>query len=136
MGTYNTSQKQELLNYLVSHADKQYTVEELTNRINESDSIEKTVGKSTVYRLINKMLDEGIVRRTVKGNSRQFLYQYAAAESCKSHLHMKCRECGKILHMDDKESKNLMEILQETSKFSLDLKDTLLLGSCDKCSLK
>ena len=95
----------------------------------------KSVGKSTIYRLIGQMLEEGVVRRTVKGNSRQFLYQYSGGAGCSHHLHMKCRECGKILHMNDEESNNLFALLQENSNFKLDIKETLLLGQCEKCSM-
>lgn len=128
MKTYNTSQRQQLVDFMKKNADTQYTIEEIAECIH-------TVGKSTVYRLINRMVDEGIVRRTVRGNSRQFLYQYSAAEGCSSHLHMKCRECGKVLHMDDGQSKRLMEILHESRNFDLDLRETLLMGTCEKCSL-
>lgn len=128
MKTYNTSQRQHLVDFMKNNADRQYTIEEIAEHI-------ENVGKSTVYRLINRMVDEGIVRRTIRGNSRQFLYQYSAAEGCSSHLHMKCRECGKVLHMDDGQSKILMEILHESRNFDLDLKETLLMGRCEKCSL-
>lgn len=135
MKTYNTCQRQELIDFLAKNQDKQYTIEQLSSELNSSDSLEKKIGKSTVYRLINKMLEDGIVRRTVKGTSRQFLYQYSDIESCRSHLHMKCRQCGKVLHMDDNASQNLMRLLHDNSRFDLDLKDTLLLGKCDKCGI-
>lgn len=133
--TYNTCQRQELIDFLAKNHEQQYTIEQLSDELNSSVNLEKKVGKSTVYRLINKMLEDGIVRRTVKGTSRQFMYQYADVESCKSHLHMKCRHCGKILHMDDAASQNLMKLLHDNSSFDLDLKDTLLLGKCEKCSI-
>jgi len=128
MKTYNTNQRQILVDFLKNNAETQYTIEQIAMNT-------KSVGKSTIYRLINKMVDEGIVRRTVKGNSRQFLYQYTDATGCASHLHMKCRECGKILHMDDERSKELMNILQESTRFDLDIKETLLMGTCEKCHL-
>lgn len=128
MKTYNTNQRQIIVDFLKNNAETQYTIEQIA-----SETV--SVGKSTVYRLINKMVDEGMVRRTVKGNSRQFLYQYAATAGCSTHLHMKCRECGKILHMDDEQSKGLMNLLQESSKFDLDIKETLLMGTCEKCHL-
>ena len=129
MKTYNTNQRQIIVDFLSKNADEQYTIEQIALNTEQ-------VGKSTVYRLINKMVDEGIVRRTVKGNSRQFLYQYAAAAGCASHLHMKCRECGKILHMDDERSKDLMNILHESTKFDLDIKETLLMGTCETCNIR
>ena len=129
MKTYNTNQRQIIVDFLKNNSETQYTIEQIASKT-------VSVGKSTVYRLINKMVDEGVVRRTVKGNSRQFLYQYAATAGCASHLHMKCRECGKILHMDDERSKDLMNLLQESTKFDLDIKETLLMGTCEKCNIR
>lgn len=134
MKTYNTSQRQSIVDYLKNNQEGQYTIEQIAEALTSGDESHK-IGKSTVYRLINRMVEEGIVRRTVKGNSRQFLYQYAAAKGCSSHLHMKCRECGKILHMDDEQSKRLMELLHESRQFELDIKETLLLGKCEKCDI-
>ena len=133
MARYNTLQRQELIDFLSDNAENQYTIDEIARELACSEHAAKTIGKSTVYRLIGQMLEEGIVRRTVKGNSRQFLYQYSGAAACSHHLHMKCRTCGKILHMDDEESKTLMELLRANSNFRLDMKETLLLGQCDRC---
>lgn len=135
MAKYNTAQRQELIDFLMENADNQYTIEEIADELARSEDAVKSVGKSTIYRLIGQMLEEGIVRRTVKGNSRQFMYQYSGGVSCSHHLHMKCRECGKILHMNDEESNNLFALLQENSNFTLDIKETLLLGQCEKCSM-
>ena len=134
MKTYNTTQRQSIVDYLKSNPEGQYTIEQLAEALTSGNEAHK-IGKSTVYRLINRMVEEGIVRRTVKGNSRQFLYQYAAVKGCSSHLHMKCRECGKILHMDDEQSKRLMELLHESRQFELDIKETLLLGKCENCDI-
>ncbi|MBE5938267.1 MAG: Fur family transcriptional regulator [Lachnospiraceae bacterium] len=134
MGTYNTLQRRELVEFLVNHSNNQYTVEEIAKELEAHSGQEKKIGKSTVYRLMGKLLEEGVVRRTVKGNSRHFVYQYAGGVTCAHHLHMKCRECGRILHMNDEESRNLMVMLQESSSFNLDIRETLLLGQCDRCS--
>lgn len=135
MARYNTARRKELIEFLSVNADKQYTIEEMVLELESSEYAIKSLGKSTVYRLVGQLLEEGIVRRTVKGNSRQFLYQYSGSDECSNHLHMKCRECGKILHMDDEESKSLMDMLRTSSRFKLDMKETLLLGQCDMCSL-
>ena len=148
MRSYNTNQKKLIVDFLKNNAEKQYTIEELAENITssptevfEGDEAEQSsqsapkIGKSTIYRLINKMVEEGSVRRTVKGNSRQFLYQYADIEECKFHLHMKCRECGKLFHMDDEKSKKLMDMLHDGNGFDLDMRETLLMGTCEKCHI-
>ena len=132
MKSYNTNQKKLIVDFLKNNAEKQYTIEELAENITSKDA---KIGKSTIYRLINKMVEEGSVRRTVKGNSRQFLYQYADIEECRFHLHMKCRECGKLFHMDDEKSKKLMDMLHDGNGFDLDMRETLLMGTCEKCHI-
>ena len=52
MKTYNTSQRQHLVDFMKNNADRQYTIEEIAEHI-------ENVGKSTVYRLINRMVDGG-----------------------------------------------------------------------------
>ena len=51
-------------------------------------AIPKPPGESTVYRLIKQLVESGEVKRTVRGNSRTFVYQLTDGESCHHHLHM------------------------------------------------
>ena len=129
MKTYNTIQRQLIVDFLKKNADRQFTIEEISEK-NAGD-----IGKSTIYRLINRMVKEGSVRRMVKGNSRQFLYQYADIVECSTHLHMKCSECGKLFHMNDEQSKELMQMLHTGNRFDLDMKETLLMGTCETCHI-
>ena len=62
MKTYNTNQRQIIVDFLKNNSETQYTIEQIASKT-------VSVGKSTVYRLINKMVDEGVVSRRVKGNS-------------------------------------------------------------------
>lgn len=134
MATYNTHQKEMLIEFLKSRPEKQFSVEELTAELEKiSDS---APGKSTVYRLIGQLVDKGTVKRFVRGNSRQFLYQIAGTEECHHHLHLKCTECGKLLHMGHELSEQLIKNILGESEFAVTPDSTTLFGFCKDCKLK
>ncbi len=128
-----TQQKKLLLDFLKSHPDTPFSVEELTKQL-ESTS-ETTPGKSTVYRLIGQLVESGTVKRFVKGNSRQFLYQIAGGEECHHHLHLKCTSCGKLLHMGHSLSNQVLSEILGESDFSVEVESTTLFGCCRDCKL-
>ena len=134
MAAYRTVQKRILTDYLTKHCEEAFTVEELAEKIKDGGYTDGVPGKSTIYRLIQKLVDDGVVKRFVKGNSRRFVYQIAAGEHCNSHLHLRCIECGRLLHMDDDESLEILARVLKQNNFSIDEKKTVLLGKCAECS--
>ena len=134
LATYKTHQKEMLLEFLSKHPERQFSVEQLSAEL-ESFS-EDAPGKSTVYRLIGQLVDKGTVKRFVKGNSRQFLYQIAGGDECHHHLHLKCTECGKLLHMGHKFSEQVLNEILGESEFAVKPDSTTLFGFCKDCQLK
>ena len=132
MASYQTMQRNVLIEFMKKNTETAFSAEELAERIKNA-SPGCVPGKSTVYRLLQKLTEEGLVKRMVKGNSRKFVYQIAAGEHCDSHLHLKCTNCGKLLHMDDSESHRLFLRILKQSSFSIDERQTVLLGKCGGC---
>ena len=87
MKTYHTHQRASLLNFLKENSEHAFTIEEIIENLHGDD-----IAKSTVYRLMQKLVEESLVHRTVKGNSRSFVYQYISDEKCENHLHIKCTD--------------------------------------------
>ena len=129
MKTYHTGQRQIMLDFLKINADKQFTIEEIAESISEKNGL----GKSTIYRLMTKFVEEGAVRRFIKGNSRQFLYQHLAGDHCDSHLHLKCIKCNKLIHLDEDTSKEMLLHVLKKSRFEIDESKTILFGECLDC---
>ena len=123
---YNTEKRTELLNFLKS-GGQAYTVEEICSLILDGGH-----GKSTVYRLISKLVDEGIVRRISDGKTRKVTYQYIHSGACAEHLHLKCKECGRLIHLDEHTSHILEKRILKTEGFALD-DGALLYGKCRSC---
>ena len=129
MPGYQTEQQKQLWNCLTQNADTPLTVEEILERIHAEH--EGAPGKSTAFRLMTKWVEEGRVLRTVSGHSRRFVYQLAGCGNLPPHLHLKCVDCGKLIHLDSAESEALLGQIRRSSGFQIDEESTVLLGHCD-----
>lgn len=127
MKTYHTQQRKDLMDFLQKNSDKAFTIEEI---IEMTDS--EKLSQSTVYRLMTKLVDDGLVHRTVRGNSRSFVYQYISGEKCEGHLHMKCTDCGKVYHLDSDVSSTIKRDIGNSTGFEID-SHTVILGKCSSC---
>ena len=125
MKTYNTHQRKSLIDFLQNNSSKAFTIEEIISEVGE-------ISQSTAYRLMTKLVDEGLVHRTVKGNSRSFVYQYISDRKCEGHLHMKCTDCGKVYHLDSNTTAQMQSNIMSSTGFEVD-SHTVLLGKCSIC---
>ena len=133
MSSYRTEQKKTLLDFLSKNKDNSFTIDEITEKLQTEGA---SVGRSTVYRLVNRLVEDGAVRRFVKSNSRSASYQLVAGEHCECHLHLKCLGCGMLFHMDEEISDELVNKIRRSSAFSVDEEESVLYGKCSACSVK
>lgn len=127
MRVYNTQQRKNLIEFLQRNSSKAYTIEEIINNMGG-----ESISQSTAYRLMTKLVDDGLVHRSVKGNSRSFVYQYISNEKCEGHLHMKCTDCGKVYHLDSSITTHIQNDIKNNTSFEID-SHTVLLGKCNIC---
>ena len=132
MAGYNTEQKKMLLDLLEKNNEKRYTIETLIAELRDVYG-ESAPGKSTVYRLMTRLVDDGRVRRLVKGHGRHFEYQGMKGDACCHHLHLKCMSCGRLFHLDEGISAELLEKIRGVSEFSVNEAETVLFGKCNTC---
>lgn len=127
--SYQTQQKKQLIHFLSVHKEEQFTIEEIVEKMPKGHS----PAKSSVYRLMKQLVEEGQIRRYVKENSRQFLYQFIDREECSMHLHLKCLECGKLIHLSEFVSRNTQKEVEKEAGFDIDQEKTILVGRCEAC---
>ena len=127
--TYNTEKRSELLRFFKENKDIAFSLEEICERLTEGGR-----GKSTLYRQTARLVEEGFVSRMSVG-ARKFVYQYMDKQHCAEHLHLKCLECGKLVHLDGDTSHALETSLLDAQGFSLD-GGCILYGKCRVCNLK
>lgn len=127
MSGYQTEQKKLMLAYLSRHADEAFSAGELAATLGECG-----VGKSTVYRLIAQLCDEGVLRRFSREGGR-VAYQYLGSDTCSAHLHLRCTSCGRVIHLDGAAAAPLGVLLENEYGFRLNEGRTVLLGLCADC---
>ena len=69
------------------------SAEEISRYLAEEGS---PVGKATVYRCLDRLVEQGTVRKFLLGEGESACYQYQTGE-CHSHYHLKCACCGALL---------------------------------------
>jgi len=136
LAEYETKQRRILLDYLNAHPDRGFSVEELHRGLCAAHAAALVPGKSTIYRLIARLVSDGLVKRFSAGQGRMFAYQIVACDACDAHLHLKCTACGGLYHMDHAASEQITSAVLSRSDFSLDEKETVLFGVCGGCKLR
>ena len=76
-GEYQTKQRAQILQYLASHSSAHMTAAELLIALNTSGT---PIGSATVYRQLEKLEAQGLVRRYALDDRGSACWQYAGAE--------------------------------------------------------
>ncbi len=129
-GAYNTRQKRELLSFLKERSMRHFSVDEVVFELRDRG---EKIGRSTVYRYLELLADQGSVR---KYQSVQGITQYQHVEDasrCDDHFHMMCSRCGNLLHVDCGQMRAMSEHLMKDHGFLLDPRETILVGLCREC---
>ena len=127
--TYKTKQREIILNYLKNNKDKHSTVEDISNHFKNQ------VGQTTIYRYINMLVNEGLVRKYIVDLGQPACFQYIENNvECETHYHLKCNECAKITHLECGLFRDLEKHLEEEHSFKMDTSKLLLYGICSNCS--
>ncbi len=124
---YNTGKKKQITDFLSDNSHEAFTLEEISERVAPDGK-----GRSTVYRIVSELVEAALVKRISDGRTRHCSYQYIGSGECKSHLHLKCRDCGKLIHLDKSTSENLSATLRQSGGFTLEY-GCMLFGKCDRC---
>lgn len=129
---YSTKKRAWILQYFSENPDKDVCVNDIYEFLLEND-IEINV--TTIYRYLDKLVEQGIVLKTIHGKKEQATFQYMnGKEECCHHLHMKCQKCGRILHLDCGFMSEIVEHIGKGHGFVINCKDSYIAGVCRECS--
>ncbi len=131
---YKTKQREELLDYLKSLKDSHITAGDLCEHFR---SCPASIGKATVYRQLEQLVDEGIVYKYVVDSASPACYEYVPESAHQSHgicFHCKCEKCGRLYHMHSTELEQIRAELERTQHFCIDPRRTVFYGICGNCS--
>lgn len=126
MNKRNTKQKQLILDYLRS--DKTHpTIQEVYMRIQNSNS---KIGIATVYRNVNKLVDEKEIIKLPVGNVPHY------DGNTIPHNHFICRRCNKIIDLFDNDYDSLINSVEDKHKLKIEKITILYEGVCEECNDK
>lgn len=128
---YKTKQRNSIIEYLKINKDKHITADKI---IEHFKATENPIGKSTVYRCLDNLVSENVLRKYVISERDGACFQYVENhDNCVNHYHMKCTECGKLLHLECNEITELQEHILNQHNFKIDICKTVLYGLCSDC---
>ena len=125
---YKTRQRAIVEQLLKEHTGEHLTAEMITALLAKNG---ESVGKATVYRCLERLTEQGTVKKYVFGEGKSACYEYCAG---KPLYHLKCSHCGELTHLDCEFLDELPEHVFEHHGFTLDASQIVLVGKCQKCS--
>lgn len=128
---YRTKNRQLILDYLKSQKEHTVSVSEIKSSMSDMGC---EVNLSTIYRYMDKLVEEGSVMRYVSDTGEKSSYQYVEPEhNCHGHLHMQCVKCGKIIHLNCEFMQEIQEHISEHHGFTIQCDNSVLYGVCQEC---
>lgn len=133
---YATRQRAAVLSCLKARAGEYLTAAEVAEAAKKAGA---AIGLTTVYRTLESLRAEGVVRRFVLDPRTPAAYEYLE-DPRTSEFHVRCRDCGKLFHLRCGEiarmEKALSGHLLEEHGVELDLQSSVIQGVCRECRAK
>ncbi len=128
--SYKTKQKDIVARFFYEN-EGCFKVEDIYNSIISGG---EKIGKVTVYRRVEKLLEEGVIRKFTDDKNAAY-YRLVESKNCNRHFHLKCVKCGNITHLDCNEMEGIFKHIKEEHKFAVNASITVLYGLCGKCEV-
>ena len=128
---YRTKTSQALNEFLSELEGRCFMAVDVSEYLDKHDI---KVNLTTVYRNIDKLVEEGELVRFKATNSDSYSYRRADGHKhCDEHLHIQCKKCGKLVHVDDEIMSKIVQMIEDNYQFSLICKDSSLCRLCKDC---
>lgn len=127
---YNTRQRAIILDFL-KESSAHVSVRDIVAHLKEQGI---SVGTATVYRTLDKLCEQGVVRKFVIDERSGACYQYAHGCDCNEHFHLKCINCGALIHVDCGLVAKLEKHFFDEHGFTVSSGRTVIYGLCHECA--
>ncbi len=127
---YKTRHKDEILAFLRENEGSHITAGEIHHRFHEQGI---SIGMTTIYRQLDKLVEEGIVRKYIVDPTSGACFEYSGEDGHGELIHCKCEKCGKLIHLQRQEVERAMRAVAGVSDFEMDAARTVFYGICGSC---
>ncbi len=124
--SYNTKQKDYILKK-IENKKNDFTIKEIY------EELDKKVGLTTIYRLIDKLIKDGVLTKFIDNNNITY-YHYLEECHEKNHFYLKCDNCGLMEHIDCDCINELSNHILKHHKFITNKEHIIINGICKICS--
>ena len=126
---YSTKQRQAIIELLKESSTHASAMDILTHL--RGKGIDVSV--ATVYRTLDKLEGEGVVKKMTIGGGAGACYQYLEGSECNEHFHLKCIECGELIHLSCEFLAEMEKHIFSEHKFTISSGKTVIYGRCSRC---
>ena len=117
------------MDFLAAHPDEEFTAREIAGALSEQG-----ISQSAVYRNLADLEEEGLLKRRTRPGGHENHFRYLGNTHCAEALHLSCKVCGRTIHMSSQETEFFVKTIAANDRFLLDRHETVLYGTCRKCS--
>ena len=131
---YKTKQKSAIMQCIQIIGDKHFTIDSVCEILLQRG---ENVGRTTVYRCVEKLSKDGVLRKYAAVSGESTCYQYVGENKhCHEHFHLKCEKCGSLIHMECHEMESFAKHIKSNHGFCLNPLKTVIYGICEACTTK
>ena len=128
---YNTKQREAILAYIASLGNTHVTAAQIVSHF-ENENI--SVGRTTIYRHIDKLIQDGKLRKYNVDGITGACYQYIVNNNDRyNQLLLKCEDCGELIHLKCNELDEIHRHIYINHTFKVNTKKTVFYGKCELC---
>jgi Fe2+/Zn2+ uptake regulation proteins len=129
--SYNTKQREAVLEYIVSLGNTHITAAQVVGYF---ENEEAPVGRTTVYRNLEKLVQEGKLHKYNVDGIIGACYQYVnVSDGQQQHLLLKCEECGELIHLNCEVLDEIHLHIYQDHTFKVNPTKTVFYGKCEDC---
>lgn len=125
-----TKQRELVFQVLGENIGNHLSPEELHEVVSKYDS---DIGIATVYRTLVIFDKLGVVHKLDFDDNR-YRYEVIRDEDMHQHHHLLCKDCGKVIEVEEDYLEGLEEMIEKKYKFSINNHDLKFYGKCSECS--
>ncbi|MBE6544438.1 MAG: transcriptional repressor [Ruminococcaceae bacterium] len=128
---YKTKIKEKILQCFQENAENTFSAKDIHTTLSQSG---EKVNITTVYRNLDTMTFDGVLIKFQDNKCEKAIYKYSGKEgNCRSHLHMKCVECGAVVHLNCHFMNEIRTHIKNEHGFSLICSNSVIYGICKNC---
>ena len=128
MSRYQTEQRKTLISFFEGKSHQSFSALEIYEKLKSEN-----ISKSSIYRNISEMLEDGLLYKVYESHRKEALFQYVPSQVCQEIIHLKCQQCQDVIHFDKHISQMVTNVALESYSFKIS-NNLVLYGECENCS--